>query len=67
MIKAWKKFLEELRLQKKVETLTYKGLDMEALKQIATIHEKYIKVILPDRTIIEIWKENKTDDTSGFW
>jgi hypothetical protein len=47
---------------KKVQELTHKGLDMEALREVAKLHEKYIEVQLKDGTLIKIWSnEARTD------
>jgi glutamyl/glutaminyl-tRNA synthetase len=66
---AWKKFVEERAITKQMRTLTAEGLDMEALKRLASVNEKYIKVTLPDRTTVEIWREIEStpDKNSGFW
>ncbi len=67
MWKAWKKFLEELTTQRQVKRLTAEGLDMKALEGFAKDNGKFIRVTLPDRTVIEFWKQEEVDTSGGFW
>jgi hypothetical protein len=53
--KAFKEALDRDKARKQIASLTYKGLDMEALKEVAKLHEKYIEIVLRDGTLIKIW------------
>jgi hypothetical protein len=55
--KAFKEAIEKNRKEKEIRDLTYKGLDMDSLKKVAEMNEKYIEIYLKDGTIIKIWRE----------
>lgn len=57
LFKAIREAWRLTRRQKQLEKLTSQGLDMDALKQIAKLNEKYIEVMLPDGGYIRIWRE----------
>jgi hypothetical protein len=62
LFKAIREALGNQAKAKKVQELTHKGLDMEALREVAKLHEKYIEVQLKDGTLIKIWSnENRPE------
>ena len=61
----WKNLKEAFTKSAKestVQSITRKGLDMEALKEIAKINEKYIEIVLKDGTMIKIWRDGDRQD-----
>ena len=70
MVQAIKDVCAKRKAEKLALGLTHQGLDMDALKSIASLNEKYIKIRLRDGTLIEVWRDSdvkKDEPDRRYW